>query len=238
MPPDVRTMYKADPASIYIEALAQRQLRYLQIGAEAAQYVSSDPTRRNQSFASLQENPMLTEMGAQHLVPLGDDPDVYLDVVDEMLNRTPETFDDHVPQLQQINLRVHELHDTWFRTIFAPMHGIQVGEPLPGPSAPAAPLPTSPQSPLATTPVTRSKIEELVQSPTRLLNLQFNMLATEDADRPWSNAWRVVSVNHTIARIEYKVLFDHCGDASISMAEGELRSLLADSCIVLPEPVS
>ncbi|KXN91615.1 hypothetical protein AN958_12733 [Leucoagaricus sp. SymC.cos] len=82
-----------------VEALAQRQIRYLKASAEANEYLSKDPARRDRACAELYQNPKVQkEFSPYALVPLGGDvhPNDYLAWIDRELDKEPTTFEDHV----------------------------------------------------------------------------------------------------------------------------------------------
>ncbi|KDQ14395.1 hypothetical protein BOTBODRAFT_174876 [Botryobasidium botryosum FD-172 SS1] len=73
---DPRNFYKVDPASVDPEALAQRQARYLKIHAEETEGPRRVELRpKGEAWRDGGMDPFL-------LVPLGSDPDAYLDGVE------------------------------------------------------------------------------------------------------------------------------------------------------------
>ena len=71
-------VYKLPRESVDVEGIAQQLAGYLQMAAEDAEVLRTDPTRRDKLIAELYKMPDVQPYHPSNFVPLGGDPDVYL----------------------------------------------------------------------------------------------------------------------------------------------------------------
>lgn len=83
------TFYKVPRESVDVEALAQQAARYMIIAAEDSEVLNRDPTRRNELYAQVSNRPDVKPgaFAPEEMVAFGEDPDVYLNRVDEELQK-------------------------------------------------------------------------------------------------------------------------------------------------------
>ncbi|KXN91612.1 hypothetical protein AN958_12730 [Leucoagaricus sp. SymC.cos] len=86
-----------DRKDIDIEAIAQREFRYLKVSAEANEYLQRDPARRGHACAQLSQHLRVKEeFSPDALVPFGGDidPNDYLAWIDRELDKEPTMFEE------------------------------------------------------------------------------------------------------------------------------------------------
>ncbi|KDQ16110.1 hypothetical protein BOTBODRAFT_186794 [Botryobasidium botryosum FD-172 SS1] len=240
--------YKVDRASVDVEALAQRQARYLKIHAEEAQILAADPTARDRAIAEMNSSPMVKPggLGASLLVPFGEDPNPYLDGLDAVLDKAAVTTEERVKRLncaicgllvfseykvrfalldypdlkKKVQLRTQQIFDEWVAGDFAQKFGIQTS-----PSQPRASPSPPPRPPAASLKhIDATSIDHLLKNPNFIFDMKF-LLPDKPDD---GSAWELESFSHSKSGVQFNILFEGCDDPIPHDAQ-EMRALLEDN---------
>ncbi|KAL0950604.1 hypothetical protein HGRIS_007396 [Hohenbuehelia grisea] len=237
------------------EDLARRQVRYMNIGAEEAQYVSLDASRRDRVYKELVANdPCILDLNGLMKSPAAKNPDAYLEAVDATLDSVPITYEDHMmrafyagaatmvfqefkvrpikrtnPEVYKpISKRVNQLHTEFIHNYLSPKYGL--GLPLVPSTVENVLNPLKPNEVLPSSrSMTIKDIQDIIAAPHKSLEIKFMLLRNNSGDEC---KWEVTSFTQDRkSGVSFEVLFEGSKE-TIRMDVDEMRNLLEDSQVL------